>query len=70
MGQWCSEEEAVGSCELMAKHWCRCRKHEELFDQAVEVIGSKKFEQQKDYVQDEVAKQVCGDTANGAAKPC
>ncbi|KAG3121052.1 hypothetical protein PI124_g22 [Phytophthora idaei] len=34
------------------------KEHEELFDQAVEIIGTKKFEQQKRYVQDEVAKQV------------
>ncbi|KUF76147.1 hypothetical protein AM587_10012752 [Phytophthora nicotianae] len=34
------------------------KEHEELFDQAVEIVGSKKFEQQKQYVQDEVAKQV------------
>ncbi|KAG6974890.1 hypothetical protein JG687_00000122 [Phytophthora cactorum] len=34
------------------------KEHEELFDQAVEIIGTKKFEQQKQYVQDEVAKQV------------
>ncbi|CEG49169.1 uncharacterized protein PHALS_06948 [Plasmopara halstedii] len=32
--------------------------HEELFAQAVDIIGSKNFEQQKEYVQDEVAKQV------------
>eukprot|EP00644_Phytophthora_capsici_P002269 jgi/Phyca11/568079/estExt2_Genewise1.C_PHYCAscaffold_270317 len=32
--------------------------HEELFDQAVEIIGTKKFEQQKEFVQNEVAKQV------------
>lgn len=37
--------------------WC-CREHEELFDQAVEIVGTKKFEQQKQYVQGEVAKQV------------
>ncbi|KAF1784105.1 hypothetical protein GQ600_22454 [Phytophthora cactorum] len=34
------------------------KEHEELFDQAVEIIGTKKFAQQKQYVQDEVAKQV------------
>ncbi|CAH0489318.1 unnamed protein product [Peronospora farinosa] len=34
------------------------KKHEEMFDQAVEIVGAKKFEQQKQYVQDEVAKQV------------
>ncbi|KAI9906275.1 hypothetical protein PsorP6_004283 [Peronosclerospora sorghi] len=34
------------------------KNHEELFDQAVEIIGTKKFEQQRQYVQDEVAKQV------------
>ncbi|KAE8910377.1 hypothetical protein PF005_g9171 [Phytophthora fragariae] len=32
--------------------------HEELFNQAVEIVGTKKFEQQKQYVQEEVAKQV------------
>ncbi|OWZ24835.1 hypothetical protein PHMEG_00016 [Phytophthora megakarya] len=34
------------------------KEHEELFDQAVEIVGNKKFEQQKQYVQDQVAKQV------------
>ncbi|POM62776.1 Uncharacterized protein PHPALM_28029 [Phytophthora palmivora] len=34
------------------------KEHEELFDQAVEIVGTKKFDQQKQYVQDQVAKQV------------
>ncbi|KAG6609458.1 ABC transporter A family member 1 [Phytophthora cinnamomi] len=34
------------------------KKQEDLFDQAVEIVGTKAFEQQKQYVQDEVAKQV------------
>ncbi|CAH0477368.1 unnamed protein product [Peronospora belbahrii] len=34
------------------------KEHDEMFDQAVEIIGKKNFEQQKKYVQDEVVKQV------------
>ncbi|TDH65210.1 uncharacterized protein CCR75_001528 [Bremia lactucae] len=36
----------------------RRRDYEELFNQAVEIVSPKKFEQQKQYVQDEIAKQV------------
>ncbi|KAL4152171.1 hypothetical protein PRNP1_009106 [Phytophthora ramorum] len=34
------------------------KEHGELFDQAVEIVGKKKFEQQKQYVQDELSKQI------------
>ncbi|KAG7393593.1 hypothetical protein PHYPSEUDO_007430 [Phytophthora pseudosyringae] len=46
------------SANKWGSHYQWRLEHEELFDQAVEIVGTKKFEQQKQYVQDEIAKQV------------